>query len=78
MFDGTIGGSGIPRGFAGIFGSDAVGPSEVFVDLKEVVVAFHGSLGLDAAEEVVHAFAEFVVIARNIATAIGSAQKNLI
>jgi hypothetical protein len=75
MFDGAVGSGCIPGRFAGVFVSDAVGPGEVFVDLEEVVVAFYGGFGLDAAEEVVHAFAEFVVVAGDIATVSESVQK---
>ena len=75
MFNGAVGSSCIPGGFACVFGTDAVGPGEIFVDLEEVVVAFYGGFGFYAAEEVVHAFAEFVVVAGNVTAAFGLAQR---
>ena len=76
VFDGAVSSGCIPGRFASVFGPDAVGPSEIFVDLEEIVVAFYWGFRLDAAEKVVHAFAEFVVVTGNIATATELVQKS--
>lgn len=55
MLDCFVGFGRVPGHFCGVFGSDAVGPGQVIVDLDEVIVSLDGSVGLDAAEEVHHA-----------------------
>ena len=64
----------VPTDIGRIFTAYAVGPGEVVVDLQEVVVSGDDFLGFEAAEEIHHAFLEFLAELRDVSARVDFAE----